>query len=303
MTKAIINGAVDEIPAIRNLQLRAPADGRVTQPFGVRSITGTLHRGIDLGIIEGTPVRAASAGTVLTTRTGSWPWHGPLPPDYRGVDTSHGGYGNYVVVDHGGYDDRAGARWLLTSLYAHLSQVLVTAGQRLPAGAVLGRSGSTGISTGDHLHWEIRRNADPFDADEYLVEEEPMMDYPVALGQRTVEIPGSEDGKPFRRYVTMREIGLPAVVARARVRVVLQLSGVHPGSFAATHPAAANSLCSTPVQTACAVRPDGEGEVLLDERGGLFIIGQSRPLQRRRITVPPRPLQAILTVFGQEQAA
>ena len=297
MTKAIVNGSLADVPGLRELRLTRPAVGPVTQGFGVRSVTGILHRGIDLSLREGTDVRTAANGVVLAVRTGSWPWYGPLPKDYRGVDTAAGGYGNHLVVDHGGYSDRIGARWLVTSMYGHLSSVLVSPGQRLAAGAVIGRSGSTGISTGPHLHWEIRRNADPFDGDEYLVEEELPMDYPKALGQRMVELTETETGKPFDRYVRLPALGF-AVTGRARVRLVLQLDGGHPGSFASIRDAAGNNLCFTTVQTAFAPSPDGAGEALLDEDGGLTISGQSLPLRRRRLVVPPQPMRATLTVFA-----
>lgn len=301
MTQAIITGTIQQIPTLRRLVLDDPALGHITQAFGVRSVTGILHRGIDLAIPGGTPVATAAPGTVLSTRTGSWPWYGPLPKDYRGVDTAYGGYGNHVVVDHGGFDDAAGARWLITSMYAHLSRVLVAPGTRLTAGAIAGQSGSTGISTGDHLHWEIRRNADPFDPTEYLHLEDHV-DYPISLGQRLVRLEGSESGTPFTQYVTMKQLGLP-VPAGARVRVVLQLQGGHPGSFASLHDAAGNALCFTTVQSPFAPSPDAIGELLLDGYAGFKITGQSLALKRRRLELPPKPMQATLTVFAQEAAA
>jgi hypothetical protein len=302
MTRAIVNGAIIEVPTLRRLRLDPPAEGRVTQAFGVRSVTGILHRGIDLAIPEGTPVRNVAAGTVLTTRTGSWTWRGPLPKDYRGVDTAYGGYGNHVVVDHGGFDDMAGARWLVTSMYAHLSKVLVAPGQRVAGGSELGRSGSTGISTGDHLHWEIRRNADPFEPHDYLYKED-FVDYPVAAGRGTIDLPGSESGKPFNHYFTLKQIGIKDVPPASRVRVVLQLLGGHPGSFASLRDAAGNSLCFTTVQGFFAPSPDAAGEALLDDLGGLKLTGQSLALKRRRLELPPKPLRAVVTVFAQEVAA
>ncbi len=299
---AIVNGALVQVPAFDDLTLVEPAQGRVTQHFGARSVTGILHRGVDLGIPGGTAVGSAAEGVVLSTRTGSWPWYGPLPRDYRGVDTSYGGYGNHVVVDHGGLRDGSGARWLITTMYAHLSTVAVKAGQRLRAGEPLGRSGSTGISTGDHLHWEVRRTADPFDPTDYL-NREIFMDYPIELGAGVIELEGSESGAPFNRYVTVNELRVKGAAGKTRVRMVLQLFGGHPGSFASLRDAAGNSLCFTTVQSAFAHSPDAIGELLLDEYGGFRIAGQSMALKRRRLELPPKQMRAVITVFARERAA
>lgn len=105
----------------------------VTSPFGwrVHPISGTtrFHSGVDLGAPLGSPVLAAFSGRVVSA---DW----------------MGGYGNAIVLQHG-----AGLR----SLYAHLSESLVSPGQFIPQGAVIGLSGSTGNSTGPHLHFEVRR--------------------------------------------------------------------------------------------------------------------------------------------------
>jgi murein DD-endopeptidase MepM/ murein hydrolase activator NlpD len=103
-----------------------PADGEVTSEFGIR--WGVLHRGIDIAAAEGTPVVAARAGRVIEA---GW--------------TS--GYGRTVIVDHGDGS---------TALYAHLSGVDVGDGDQLAAGSPLGAMGSTGNSTGPHLHFETR---------------------------------------------------------------------------------------------------------------------------------------------------
>ncbi|MFF5179556.1 M23 family metallopeptidase [Micromonospora sp. NPDC000316] len=100
----------------------------ITSCFGQR--WGTLHAGIDLALPSGTPIHAAAAGTV--TQAG---------------DASDG-YGNSVFIDHGnGY---------LTH-YAHQSRIAVTVGQKVKAGQVIGYEGSTGDSTGPHLHFEVHQ--------------------------------------------------------------------------------------------------------------------------------------------------
>jgi murein DD-endopeptidase MepM/ murein hydrolase activator NlpD len=102
-------------------------EATVTSCFGPR--WGRLHAGVDLAAANGTPIRAAGAGVVVTA--------GPAA-----------GYGNAVLVDHGnGY---------LTH-YGHMSAITVAAGQRVTAGAQLGNEGSTGHSTGPHLHFEVHQ--------------------------------------------------------------------------------------------------------------------------------------------------
>jgi murein DD-endopeptidase MepM/ murein hydrolase activator NlpD len=117
-----------------------PANGPVTSPFGMRvhPITGVLklHTGTDLSVPCGTPVQVAREGTVLSA----------------GYDTA---YGFRTVVSHGIVD---GA--LLTTTYNHQSHVGVEMGQHVDVGAVIGLSGTTGYSTGCHLHFELLVNAD-----------------------------------------------------------------------------------------------------------------------------------------------
>lgn len=88
-----------------------------------------MHHGVDLGVPVGTPVHAMAAGTVSLA--------GPRR-----------GYGLAVMIDHG-------AGWI--TLYGHLERVDVSVGDNVRAGTPLGRSGNTGISTGPHLHFEVRR--------------------------------------------------------------------------------------------------------------------------------------------------
>jgi murein DD-endopeptidase MepM/ murein hydrolase activator NlpD len=117
-----------------------PAHGPITSPFGIRvhPITGVrkLHTGTDLGIPCGTPVHAAREGTVLSA----------------GWDPA---YGFRTVVSHGVVN---GA--LLTTTYNHQSHLGVTTGQHVDVGQVIGLSGTTGYSTGCHLHFELLVNAD-----------------------------------------------------------------------------------------------------------------------------------------------
>lgn len=115
-----------------------PVNGPVTSTFGWR--WGRMHEGIDIGAATGTPIVAAAAGTVI--------YSGWL-----------GGYGNLVVVDHGGG---------LSTAYAHQSQIAVSNGTAVAQGQVVGYVGSTGYSFGPHLHFEVRVNGQAVDPLAYL---------------------------------------------------------------------------------------------------------------------------------------
>lgn len=108
--------------------------GRLSSGFGYRlhPITGRrdFHYGIDISGPTGTPVKSYASGTV--TRA-----------------TFSSGYGRYVVVNHGGG---------LSTLYAHMSSISVSVGTRVDVGTQIGKMGSTGLSTGSHLHFEVNRN-------------------------------------------------------------------------------------------------------------------------------------------------
>jgi len=115
-----------------------PVIGPVTSPFGMR--WGRMHEGIDIAAAYGTAIRAAAGGTVI----------------YAGW---LGGYGNLVVIDHGNG---------LATAYAHQSSLAVSNGQGVSQGQTIGYVGSTGHSTGPHLHFEVRVNGVPVDPLGYL---------------------------------------------------------------------------------------------------------------------------------------
>jgi peptidase, M23B family len=125
-------------------QLGWPVSGEITSPYGYRThpIWGTTiyHSGIDIGVDEGTPVHAADGGTVA--------WSGWM-----------GGYGYAVVIDHGNG---------MSTLYAHNSDLAVSEGQDVGKGQVVAYAGSTGNSTGPHVHFEVRISGDPVDPMGYL---------------------------------------------------------------------------------------------------------------------------------------
>lgn len=125
-----------------------PGYTRVSSHFGWRDIQGIkdLHTGTDFPAPMGTPVVAANAGKVIAVRTSSG--------GYKG------GYGMHIIIDHGGGQH---------TLYAHMSAFNVSVGQFVQRGDRIGSVGSTGWSTGPHLHLEIRRNGVAVDPMPYLL--------------------------------------------------------------------------------------------------------------------------------------
>ena len=116
-----------------------PVTGTITSPFGWRSNpfggAPEFHQGLDIAAPSGTTVTAAAGGTVIMAQ-----WYG--------------GYGNYILIDHGGG---------YSTGYGHLSAIYVTSGQSVQRGQAIGAVGSTGQSTGPHLHFEVRIAGKPVD--------------------------------------------------------------------------------------------------------------------------------------------
>jgi murein DD-endopeptidase MepM/ murein hydrolase activator NlpD len=129
-------------------KLRRPVPGRIGSPFGNRFDpyyhVWQLHAGVDMVAAFGSDIVAAADGRVA--RAG---WAG--------------GYGNYTCIDHGQFNGQR-----LTTCYAHQSAFLVRLGQQVSAGQVIGRIGSTGASTGPHLHFEVRLGGRPVDPAPWL---------------------------------------------------------------------------------------------------------------------------------------
>ncbi len=127
----ISSPAPTSAPVIGTGQLAWPVIGTVSQ------YASWFHPGaIDIAIDIGTPIKAAANGMVLET------------------NHYNTGYGNHVYLDNGSG---------LTTLYAHLTKTSVEKGQNVQTGDLIGLSGSTGRSTGPHLHFEVRRNGAPVD--------------------------------------------------------------------------------------------------------------------------------------------
>lgn len=127
-----------------NLNSLMPCDGKISSAYGTRKdpFTGAdrFHHGLDIAAPEGSSVRCSSDGVVA--------FCGPK-----------GGYGNVVVVDHGDG---------VQSMYAHNSALLVEKGDRVTRGQEVAKVGSTGRSTGAHLHFEVRKNGVAIDPRPYL---------------------------------------------------------------------------------------------------------------------------------------
>jgi murein DD-endopeptidase MepM/ murein hydrolase activator NlpD len=117
-----------------------PVNGPITAPFCQRRAWEACHPGMDIGVPTGTPIRAADGGRVAIA---GWV----------------GGYGNYTCIQHTA---------TLSSCYGHQSVIKVHVGQQVSQGQIIGLSGSTGFSTGPHLHFEARVNGVPVNPLNYL---------------------------------------------------------------------------------------------------------------------------------------
>jgi len=117
----------------------SPVSGVITSRYGYRG--GEKHTGLDIGASTGTPIKAIASGTVL----------------YSG--NAGNGFGNYIRISHGDG---------IETLYGHCSALYVTAGQWVEQGEIIGAVGSTGRSSGPHLHLEIRVNGDSVNPEYYV---------------------------------------------------------------------------------------------------------------------------------------
>jgi murein DD-endopeptidase MepM/ murein hydrolase activator NlpD len=144
---SLVSGAQQQLetPAGAGLApMQWPVLGQITSPFGERKnpmgAGDDFHPGVDIAADAGTPIAAAAAGRVIAAG-----------PD--------GGYGNLVVVDDGNG---------MTTRYAHCSQIFARIGEAVAPGQTIAAVGSTGHSTGPHLHFEVRVNDRPVDPTQFL---------------------------------------------------------------------------------------------------------------------------------------
>lgn len=130
------------MPEINGIKLACkPVSGTISSRYGVSSsIRSSNHTGLDIASSSGTPIKVVASGTVTHA-------------SYKGS------YGNLVKVEHGNG---------IETWYAHTSKMYVTVGQKVQAGEVIAAVGSTGNSTGSHLHLEIRINGQHVNPQNYL---------------------------------------------------------------------------------------------------------------------------------------
>lgn len=121
-----------------------PSSRTITSNYGYRvhPVSGKkkLHSGMDIGASYGSAVVAAAGGTVIMSKY-------------------YGGYGNCIIIDHGGG---------VSTLYGHMSSLIAKTGQTVSAGQTIGKVGSTGVSTGNHLHFEVRINGSTVNPANYV---------------------------------------------------------------------------------------------------------------------------------------
>ena len=134
----------DHLKTIRAMPLGRPVSGKISSRFGKRTDPvnkkKAIHEGVDIKGKRGDRILATASGKVIKAM-------------------KNGGYGNYVEIDHGnGY----------ITAYAHMQNYLVKKGERVKQGQVIGQVGSTGRSTGPHLHYEIQLNKKPIDPVKFM---------------------------------------------------------------------------------------------------------------------------------------
>ena len=139
-SETVIVGTKERPSHIGTGVMMLPFSGNVSSRYGARDGRRTSHKGVDLSGKSGSPVAAADNGTVINA-------------EYRSD------YGNIVIVDHNNG---------LSTYYAHLSKINVNVGDVVEKGDTVGLVGSTGISTGPHLHFEVRRNGEPINPYTYI---------------------------------------------------------------------------------------------------------------------------------------
>ena len=140
MLAQIANQNSSQVTAAGEYMWPLPAGGYISCYFGDTDPGGRPHYAMDIAISAGTPIYASNDGSVVTA-------------------TWHSSYGNYIVLDHGNGK---------STLYAHCSGLAVSSGQSVSKGQVIGYVGSTGYSTGNHLHFEFRVNGQKVNPANYV---------------------------------------------------------------------------------------------------------------------------------------
>lgn len=150
----VLTGPIVTVPS------RMPVEhARLSSDYGTRThpVLGRRmgHKGIDLAAPTGTPIYATADGTV--SRAGPY-----------------SSYGNYVAIEHGGK---------IQTRYAHMSRIAVGAGTKVKKGELIGYVGSTGRSTGPHLHYEVRVDGEAVNPVPYMIESQAQQAFAMATGE------------------------------------------------------------------------------------------------------------------------
>ncbi len=216
-------------------------DGFVGSVYGMRTdpFTGeyTMHTGIDFGAPVGTPIFAAAGGVVASAE-------------------QHPQFGNTVMIDHGNG---------LSTLYAHASRLLVKAGDIVRRGEEVALVGTTGRSTGPHLHFEVHLNGAPQNPAKYLAHLKPGSPLaglvPVAMVPRVAE--PTATAVAVRTSTSARATSMPAIaiptsaVATPTSAVATPTSAVAAPNAAVAAPTSATPAVATPIATEAPAAPSG----------------------------------------------
>lgn len=176
-------------------ELLVPVQGKITSSFAnrINPVTGLpeLHTGIDIGAEQGTPIRAAKSGTVI--------YAAPM-----------GTAGNAIVLQHENLETR----------YYHLSVISVTTGQAVQAGEIIGQVGSTGRSTGPHLHFEVRVGDQPVNPLAYF--RKPEFEIPEEISYRPM------DSEKVKNWLTSRNSALAQTELLQMINAAGQKTNIDP---------------------------------------------------------------------------
>lgn len=150
ISRTVLSASVPEILEIGTKELTGTGSGKLIKPvsggrissdFGARGGRRTAHKGVDIACVSGTPVAAADDGICITA-------------EYRSD------YGNLIIIDHqNGYK----------TYYAHLNSINTNVNDVIEKGQIIGETGNTGISTGPHIHFEVRKNDVPCNPSEFVI--------------------------------------------------------------------------------------------------------------------------------------
>lgn len=150
ISRTVLSASVPEILEVgtkevtgtgSGVMIKPVSGGKISSRFGARDGRRMAHKGVDIACVTGTPVAAADEGVCITA-------------EYRND------YGNLIIIDHqNGYK----------TYYAHLNSINAAVGDIIEKGQIIGETGNTGVSTGPHIHFEVRKNDEPCNPSEFVV--------------------------------------------------------------------------------------------------------------------------------------